>query len=72
MVLCVLSVSLVLTKFDACSNVIVKGVTILARIPSPNTDGIDPGLFAQSDFYFATKRYSQMGVFGCTPEIAIS
>ncbi|XXG76533.1 hypothetical protein AAC387_Pa08g0864 [Persea americana] len=24
------------------SNVIVKGVTILARIPSPNTDGIDP------------------------------
>lgn len=26
-----------------CNNVIVKGVTILAPIDSPNTDGINPG-----------------------------
>lgn len=28
-----------------CTNVIVKGVTILAPIDSPNTDGINPGAF---------------------------
>ena len=28
-----------------CSNVVVSGITILAPIDSPNTDGIDPGIF---------------------------
>jgi type II restriction/modification system DNA methylase subunit YeeA len=29
-----------------CSDVLVQGLTILAPIDSPNTDGINPGLFA--------------------------
>jgi polygalacturonase len=31
-------------NFD-CSNVLIQGLTILAPVDSPNTDGIDPGLF---------------------------
>jgi polygalacturonase len=33
-----------LTACIFCSNVVVKGVTILAPHDSPNTDGVDPGL----------------------------
>lgn len=30
--------------FTICSNVIVQGLTILAPVTSPNTDGINPGM----------------------------
>lgn len=29
---------------NVCSNVIVQGLTILAPVTSPNTDGINPGM----------------------------
>lgn len=29
-----------------CSSVIVQGITILAPVTSPNTDGINPGEYA--------------------------
>jgi polygalacturonase len=29
-----------------CSDILIQGLTILAPIDSPNTDGIEPGLFA--------------------------
>lgn len=32
--------------FLICSNVLIQGMTILAPVDSPNTDGINPGLFA--------------------------
>jgi polygalacturonase len=28
------------------SDILIQGLTIIAPIDSPNTDGIDPGLFA--------------------------
>ncbi|KAJ7945234.1 Pectin lyase-like superfamily protein [Quillaja saponaria] len=31
-----------------CSNVVIKGMTILAPLDAPNTDGIDPGLYCLS------------------------
>lgn len=34
--------------FGMCSNVIVKDITIIAPVTSPNTDGINPGLYAAS------------------------
>lgn len=30
-----------------CSNVVVQGITILSPVTSPNTDGINPGEYAQ-------------------------
>lgn len=27
-----------------CSNILVQGITIIAPVTSPNTDGINPGL----------------------------
>lgn len=30
-----------------CSSVIVQGITILAPVTSPNTDGINPGEYAE-------------------------
>jgi hypothetical protein len=30
-------------KANECSNILVQGITILAPVTSPNTDGINPG-----------------------------
>ena len=30
-------------KANDCSNILVQGITILAPVTSPNTDGINPG-----------------------------
>lgn len=34
---------LVFVLISSCSDIVIQGVTILAPIKSPNTDGIDPG-----------------------------
>jgi polygalacturonase len=33
-----------------CSNVVVQGLTILAPVRSPNTDGINPGNHVEIEF----------------------
>lgn len=40
------------TKPSCCRNVVIKHVTVLAPRDSPNTDGIDPGIYSTCLFLF--------------------
>jgi hypothetical protein len=44
-----------------CSNVVVQGLTILAPVRSPNTDGINPGKHGEIEF--ASIEYKARTVF---------
>eukprot|EP01018_Ginkgo_biloba_P027575 Gb_23151 [translate_table: standard] len=49
-----------------CTNVIISGLTILAPIDAPNTDGIDPDMLriGQSSYLRKRRKYSQLTLEG--------
>ena len=40
-----------ISLFCMCSNIIIQGITILAPVRSPNTDGINPGKLLAHPYY---------------------
>ena len=43
-----------------CSNIIISGITILAPLRSPNTDGINPGTNAVLEIWFGNLHHSSL------------
>ena len=44
------------------SNVVIKGMTILAPLNAPNTDGIDPGMLVSFSIFLCIEDYNNLNV----------